>query len=144
MEYLCDNCGSTDAPALNLNEVAHLAIRIDPGGIVPAGQCRCGSFTYLVPDSKAQDPARLAAAVDGLMDPPYSVLLAYNPAECEDSKVVESYFAHARASTPEEAVIEAQRQMYADNKWEWDDDAEARAVRARPLLCLAGHHVSHV
>lgn len=69
---------------------------------------------------------------------PYSVLLAYDPRECEPEHVVQTYFNHVRADTPEAAVMAAQRAMFEDNQWEWiPEDA---AERARPLLCVAGHH----
>lgn len=46
--YLCDNCGSTNAPARALVDCMNLAQRLDPGSVVPAGECQCGSLTYLV------------------------------------------------------------------------------------------------
>lgn len=46
-QYRCDNCGSTDAPDIPMEEIHHLAQRLDVGGVVPAGECgHCGALTY--------------------------------------------------------------------------------------------------
>lgn len=58
-KYRCDNCGSTDAPEIPMEEIHHLAQRLDIGGVVPAGECgHCGALTYWVggpcPDLEAK------------------------------------------------------------------------------------------
>ena len=50
----CDNCGSIfdgeESLAHRFPEIPHLAERIEPGGIVPAGDCtECGALVYLEP-----------------------------------------------------------------------------------------------
>ena len=45
----CDNCSGKYRidQIVALEEVEHLAERLDPGGIVPAGECpNCGAFCY--------------------------------------------------------------------------------------------------
>lgn len=48
--YYCDNCG--DAAWISDSvypDIPNLLERMEPGGIVPAGECqRCGSFVYPV------------------------------------------------------------------------------------------------
>lgn len=46
----CDNCdwtGDDDALACTTSEIPNLAQRIDPGGVVPSGECpECGCLAY--------------------------------------------------------------------------------------------------
>lgn len=54
----CDNCGSvTEADDLvPLDEVPDLGERLEPGSVVPAGECReCGALAYLT-DTTAVTP----------------------------------------------------------------------------------------
>jgi hypothetical protein len=48
----CDNCqweGDEEQLGRTLVEVHHLGERLDPGSIVPAGECpECSCFAYLV------------------------------------------------------------------------------------------------
>lgn len=45
----CDNCEQTSSYYTPLQEVEALAERLDPGAIVPAGECpECETFCYLV------------------------------------------------------------------------------------------------
>ena len=53
MKVECDNCGSIFDPEFDklipLHEVKHPLQRIEPGGIVPAGECpECGAWVYPV------------------------------------------------------------------------------------------------
>jgi len=52
----CDDCGhqcSDDELKVTLYQIPHLLERIEPGGIVPAGECpNCGALTY--PDYSLQ------------------------------------------------------------------------------------------
>lgn len=44
----CGNCSRVE-PAIGLEGVADLNTRLDPGSVVPAGECsECGCFHYLV------------------------------------------------------------------------------------------------
>ena len=68
----CDNCqweGAADDLGIALFEIHHLADRLDPGSIVPAGECpECGSFAYFAaPDYHAQRD-ELAAALRALLN----------------------------------------------------------------------------
>lgn len=51
MRYACDNCDfttDTDENFKSLYEVDSLAERLDPGCVVPAGECpECGAFVYI-------------------------------------------------------------------------------------------------
>lgn len=52
----CDNCDWT-GPASELDDIADVQERLDPGGTVPAGQCpACGALAYLKnePDDTAK------------------------------------------------------------------------------------------
>ena len=47
--YRCANCGATPSDvAKPLAECDRLAERLDPGSTVPAGECACGAFLYLL------------------------------------------------------------------------------------------------
>ena len=42
----CDNCGMRCAEE-DLKPIEHLSMRVDPGGVVPAGECPdCGALSY--------------------------------------------------------------------------------------------------
>jgi hypothetical protein len=43
MIYHCDNCGVQRG---KLNPVEDLNERLQPGDIVPSGQCKCGAFAF--------------------------------------------------------------------------------------------------
>lgn len=48
-EYMCkcDNCDWTGEPQIQLGDISDLFQRIDPGSIVPSGECpECGSLCY--------------------------------------------------------------------------------------------------
>lgn len=43
----CDNCGETYPSAAALNPISDIDQRLDPGSIVPAGECpSCGALAY--------------------------------------------------------------------------------------------------
>jgi len=45
----CDNCEWTGVPTVELDEIPHLAERLEPNGTVPSGECPdCGALCYLV------------------------------------------------------------------------------------------------
>jgi len=46
--HQCDNCGSiyTDSSVSGLASIPDLAERLDPGGVVPSGECECGALVY--------------------------------------------------------------------------------------------------
>lgn len=50
MKVRCDNCGheTTDGRLkVRLEDIPDLAKRLDPGGVVPAGECpKCGALAY--------------------------------------------------------------------------------------------------
>jgi len=55
MTMKCDNCGKTvhNEAGLGrpLQDLPNLALRLDPGGVVPAGECStCGGFVYPEPE----------------------------------------------------------------------------------------------
>ena len=46
MKHLCDNCGQTFA-GKKLKQIKDLLQRVEPGGIVPSGECpECGALCY--------------------------------------------------------------------------------------------------
>jgi hypothetical protein len=46
----CDDCGHV-CPVSALDDICDVQERLDPGGVVPAGQCpECGALSYLVND----------------------------------------------------------------------------------------------
>ena len=51
----CDNCnwrGTDEQLGLPLSEIRHLAERLDPGGIVPAGECpECGCLAHPIAEA---------------------------------------------------------------------------------------------
>jgi hypothetical protein len=56
--HKCDNCGAVfddDSLPKTLFEVNHLAERLDPGSVVPSGECACGALTYLHEEPSAVD-----------------------------------------------------------------------------------------
>ena len=55
IRHQCDNCKQryTDVRLgregkLGLHSIPKLTERLDPGGVVPTGECRCGALTYLL------------------------------------------------------------------------------------------------
>jgi hypothetical protein len=49
--YVCDNCNGRFwvSEIKSLHEINSLASRLDPGSIVPSGECPdCGAFVYVV------------------------------------------------------------------------------------------------
>jgi len=58
----CDDCGDVQPMgkiAKSLFEADNLAERLDPGSVVPAGECECGAFTYLLTPQEATAYARV-------------------------------------------------------------------------------------
>lgn len=56
----CDNCGWVGVPLFELHEIGDLLQRIEPGGIVPSGECpKCDCLCYPV----KQKPKYVAHAV---------------------------------------------------------------------------------
>lgn len=48
MKSGCDNCTWIGEPDLTLTDIPDLLERIEPGGIVPSGECpKCGALCYL-------------------------------------------------------------------------------------------------
>ena len=44
----CGNCEWEGTPAIGLEEIPDLGIRLDAGGTVPSGECpECGALCYL-------------------------------------------------------------------------------------------------
>ena len=73
-KVLCDNCG-WEGVGSELDMVTDIEERIDPGGVVPAGQCpECSALAYLVdPPDWTKDPVRdaapeMLAALEGLFE----------------------------------------------------------------------------
>ena len=63
--YLCDNCGKRyereDQLRFVFPHIPGLAERLDPGGIVPAGECpECGALVYL-----EDQPVRVLVLLEG-------------------------------------------------------------------------------
>ena len=57
MKSRCDNCGWEGEPLFGLEEIVDLVERIDPGGVVPSGECpECDALCY--PEQKERDPAQ--------------------------------------------------------------------------------------
>lgn len=60
--HRCDNCGKVHS-AETLVEAKDLAMRTDPGGIVPSGECAdCGSLCYLLDEVSAHGEGSLSDA----------------------------------------------------------------------------------
>lgn len=69
----CDNC-QWEGPEHQLQEIQHLAQRVDAGGEVPAGECpKCGALAYItrvvytaLPAVTADNPrlARMVRVID--------------------------------------------------------------------------------
>lgn len=61
MRHRCDNCSKEmDEPFKELSELRDLSERLDPGSVVPSGECECGAFCYPIQEvnsdwSKAHD-----------------------------------------------------------------------------------------
>lgn len=51
MKAHCENCdwsGDSETLGRQLVEIPHLGMRLDPGGVVPVGECPiCSAFAYL-------------------------------------------------------------------------------------------------
>ncbi|MEB3022938.1 MULTISPECIES: hypothetical protein [Mycolicibacter] len=48
-QYECGNCALILGDEEQMNEIRDLEQRIDPGGVVPAGECpECGALMYVV------------------------------------------------------------------------------------------------
>lgn len=68
----CNNCdweGLESKLGLSLGEIRHLAERLDPGAVVPAGECPipdCRAFAYLVPEPSKYHLLIVGSPVDGL------------------------------------------------------------------------------
>lgn len=63
MKSQCDNCDWTGEPAVTLTEITGFRARIEPGGIVPSGECpKCGALCY----PAAYDQAAVKLAKDAL------------------------------------------------------------------------------
>lgn len=44
----CGNCAWVGVPKIGLEEIRDLNERLDPGGVVPSGECpKCGALCYL-------------------------------------------------------------------------------------------------
>lgn len=68
MKSKCDNCNWTGEPLFELHEIEDLLERIDPGGIVPSGECpKCDCLCYPdTPEQRLRDagPDLLAVLTD--------------------------------------------------------------------------------
>ena len=80
--HVCDNCGE-EWPARKLNDITDLLERIDPGGVVPSGECpSCGMLCYpkrtwksvkrVKPESFARRGNKIEIMLDGL---PYILVI---------------------------------------------------------------------
>lgn len=58
MKSQCDNCGWIGKPLFELHEISNLLQRIEPGGVVPSGECpKCDCLCYPVkPKHKTKQP----------------------------------------------------------------------------------------
>ena len=69
MKVQCENCETVfdeDDILYKLEEITNLALRIEPGDVVPYGECpECDSLVYLL-ENYATEPDLLAAARDTL------------------------------------------------------------------------------
>lgn len=46
-KHKCDDCGAVVTDAKLKTEIKDFAQRVDPGGVVPSGECRkCGALVY--------------------------------------------------------------------------------------------------
>lgn len=67
----CDNCdwtGSEDELSRSLYQIHHLAERLDPGSVVPAGECpECSCLAYIDPTPEERATERLRAASSDML-----------------------------------------------------------------------------
>lgn len=62
----CDNCECTGEPEIELADIPDLFQRIEPGGVVPSGECpECGALCYPVEESVPQSKAERDHITDG-------------------------------------------------------------------------------
>lgn len=69
MNAKCDNCGKVYSED-DLKVVRHLHERVDPGGIMPSGECpnsECGALCY--PTDEDTTKVKLRLTVDVVYDP---------------------------------------------------------------------------
>ena len=61
----CDNCGKVTS-MIDLEMITDIEERLDPGGIIPAGECpECGALAYVIEDAK---PKLLIDVLRGILD----------------------------------------------------------------------------
>lgn len=79
MKSKCDNCGWIGEPTFLLHEVSNLLQRVEPGGIVPSGECpQCDCLCYPVKDrplcdQDGQPTLELLRKLLGHDEPPISI-----------------------------------------------------------------------
>jgi len=66
----CDNCGAeSNINDHDIGEIDDLLERIDPGGTVPAGECKkCHALTYLVQNPHKKDLAFLLRSAAAFLE----------------------------------------------------------------------------
>ena len=66
----CENCGAESCISDNhISDIVDLLDRIDPGGEVPAGECKkCGALTYLVQNPSMKDRASLLRSAAAFLE----------------------------------------------------------------------------
>lgn len=121
----CGNCGHrcpVSQLKVPLEECPDLSVRLEPGNVVPAGECNeCRCLTYL-------DNEKLVPLLD------FTVLLLY-PDYIAENYGEDTYLAHVRATDALTACHVAQLQAHVANEVESESLDDYRVQ-----LCIAGHH----
>lgn len=61
-QHRCDNCDAV-IDGSTVNPIAHFAHRVEPGGIVPSGECPiCGALCYPVEEEEEKEKGEVADA----------------------------------------------------------------------------------
>ena len=113
MKSKCDNCNWTGEPAIDsIAAIPDLYSRLDPGGIVPSGECpECGCLCYPFP---APPRSHRGNEVDAANPPPphvggYTVLLLY-PDYCSGNYGEDTFATFVKADSTTEAVAKARKE----------------------------------
>lgn len=97
----CDNCDWTgdQAEAKPLSIAAGLGVRLDPGSVVPAGECpKCGSFAYIWPPTAATvEQGQTAYCIKRISKNGRHTFIT---GVCFDQAIAEAWLTRCEAETP--------------------------------------------
>lgn len=96
----CDNCDWTGDEAVlrcNLTTTPDLNFRLEPGSVVPAGECpECGSFAYVIPTTTAKQ-GQTAYCIKRISKNGRHTFIT---GVCFDNAIAEAWLARCEAETP--------------------------------------------